>query len=193
MYADFLDSMGRFEEGLRQHQRALELDPLALIDNSNLGDAYYLARQYDKAIAQYKKTLEIDSHFASAHFGLVGAYQRKGMNSEAAAELQQGLKAAGDEESAAALARTYSAAGYKGMLKAWLARLEGQSSHSYVEPATIASFYAALGEPDRAFVFRERAYEARDRELVALRVDPGWDNLRSDPRFSGLLRRVGLP
>ncbi len=193
MYADFLDSMGRVEEGLRQHARALELDPLSLIGNSNLGDAYYVAREYDKAIEQYKKTLEIDEHFAGAHYGLVSAYHEKAMDKESVSELKEALKADGDEELAEVLVHAYTASGYKGMTKAWLAKLEERASHSYVEPTSIANFYTTLGDRDRAFVFLEKAYEERDPGLTGLKVDPGWDNLRSDPRFADLVRRMGLP
>jgi len=185
--------MGRVEESLRQHRRALELDPLALIDNTNLGDAYYAAREYDKAIEQYKKTLEIDHHFASAHYGLADAYREKGMYKEAVAELEEALKADGDEELAEVLVHAYTASGYKGMTKAWLAKLEERASHSYLGPRVIASLCARLGERDRAFALLEKAYAERDADLVSPKVDPAWDNLRSDPRFQDLVRRVGLP
>ena len=192
MYAVFLDDMGRFEEGKRQHERALKLDPLSLIGNSNLGDAYYLALQYDKAIAQYQKTLEIDSQFSGAHFGLATTYHVKGMLPQAAAEFQQGLKIEGEEELAATLGRAYRDVGYNGMLRVWLRKLEQRGRKGYVEPSLIASLYAISGERDQAFVFLEKAYEERDPGLTDLKVNPQWDSLRSDRRFPDLLRRVGL-
>ena len=79
------------------------------------------------------------------------------------------------------------------MVKAQLAKLEERASHSYLGPGVIASWYAWLGERDRAFALLEKAYAERDADLVSLKVDPVWDNLRSDPRFQDLVRRVGLP
>src|SRR5262249_22271533 len=82
MYALFLDSMSRTDEGMAQHRRARELEPLSLIINSNLGEALYQARHYDEAIEQYRKTLEVDPNFAVAHGDLAEALEHKGMYKE---------------------------------------------------------------------------------------------------------------
>src|SRR5262249_55642782 len=117
---------------------------------------------------------------------------QKRMYKDAAYELQQGLMAEGDEETAASLARAYAASSYLGMMNAWLSRLDEQSSHLYVESITLAGLNVSLGKRDRAFMLLERAYAERDPGLTVLKVEPEWDNLRSDPRFADLMRRVGL-
>ena len=90
MYALFLDSMGRAKEAAAEHQRAITIDPLSLIDKTNVADGYYVARQFEKAIEQYRKTLELDSNFSVASFGLGHAYAQLGMWREAVEAWQKG-------------------------------------------------------------------------------------------------------
>ncbi len=192
MYADFLDSVGRFDDAMLQHHRAVELDPLSLISNSNIGDSLYSARRYDEAIRQYKKTLEIDPGFAEAHFGLVGAYEHKGMYKEAVSELQQGMALNGEKDSAA-VAHAFATSGWKGVLQFQLQSFKVRRAHGYFPPTEIAAIYADLGEKDLALQWLKRAYEERDGGVVLLNDDPVWDTLRSDSRFQDLIHKVGVP
>ena len=192
-YALYLDSMQRADEATAEHNRAVALDPLSLIDNANVGDELYGTRQYDKAIDQYRKTLELDANFSLARWGLGGAYDRKGMHKEAVAEWQKASLSDGDTRSAALIGQAYSRSGYKGVLRAWLDDLTIQSAHRYVSAYSIADMYARLGEKDRAFEFLEKAYRDRSAELIDLKVEPVFDFLHSDPRYADLLRRIGLP
>jgi serine/threonine protein kinase len=192
-YALYLDSMQRLDEATASHNRAVALDPLSLINNANLGDEFYGIRQYDKAIDQYQKTLELDANFSLARWGLGGAYDRKGMYKEAVAEWQKAFLSDGDTRSAALIGQAYSRSGYKGVLRAWLDDLTIQSTHRYVSAYSIATMYARLGEKDRAFESLEKAYRDRSAELVDLKVEPVFDFLHSDPRYADLLRRMGLP
>jgi eukaryotic-like serine/threonine-protein kinase len=192
MYADFLDSMGRGDEGAAEHRRANESDPLSLIASSNVGDGLYVERKYDQAIAQYQKTLALDANFAGAHYNLAAVYDRKGMYQEAIAEWQKAMIGYGDTRTAALLGDAYIRSGYKGALQAWIDDLKKQTSHQYVSPFAVAELYAMLGERDLTLEWLEKAYQDRSVDLVTVKVDPAFDFLHSDPRFDDLLRRIGL-
>jgi hypothetical protein len=70
--------------------------------------------------------------------------------------------------------------------------LKGLSRRRYVMPYHLANIYTALGDKDQAFAWLQKAYDERDDRLMFLKVDPFWDSLRSDPRFSNLVRIIGL-
>ena len=193
MYPLFLYSMRRFDEGAAQHKQALADDPLSLIGNTNVADGLYYARQYDRAIEQYHKTLELDANFSAAHSGLGNAYERKGMYEEAVTEWQKGFLANGDPRTAELIGKAYSRLGYKGALQALLDDMLTQSTHQYVSSFEIAAMYARLGEKDHASEWLEKAHQARDAELVYLGTEPTFDLLHSDPAYVGLLRLIGLP
>jgi eukaryotic-like serine/threonine-protein kinase len=193
MYPLFLYSMQRFEEGAARHKQALTLEPLSLIGNTNVADGLYYARQYDRAIEQYQKTLELDANFGSAHAGLGNAYDRKGMYKEAVVEWQKAYLAYGDPRTAELIRKAYSRSGYKGALQAFLDDMLGQSTHQYVSSFEVAAMYARLGEKDHALEWLGNAYQARDAELVDIGTEPVFEFLHSDPRYTDLLRRIGLP
>jgi TolB-like protein/Tfp pilus assembly protein PilF len=192
MYADFLDAMGRAGEAEAQHRRAVEIDPLNLISNTNLGDGLYNEHKYDQAIEQYQKTLALDANFSVALAGLGSAYERKGMYKEAISEWQKMLAAEQDAQTAALLGNTYARSGYKDAMRAWIADLKKQSADNYVSPFGVAQLYAMLGEKDSTMEWLEKAYQDRSVDLVTVNVDPVFDFLHSDPRFQDLLRRIGL-
>jgi tetratricopeptide (TPR) repeat protein len=192
MYADYLDAMGRFEEGMRQHQRAMELDPLSLICSSNTAYAYYLAHQYDQSIEHYKKTLEIDRGFAGAHMFLADLYWQKGMYNEYVTELQEGLRLNGDVQQAEEVGRAYKSSGAKGAAKSQLQSLSRRRSQGYVPASSIAAGYLRLGDKDNAVAWLEKAYQERDPELAWAKVEPVWNVLRSEPKFIDLMRRLGF-
>jgi tetratricopeptide (TPR) repeat protein len=192
MYADFLDAMGRAGEAEAQHRRAVEIDPLNLISNTNLGDGLYNEHKYDQAIEQYQKTLALDANFSVALAGLGSAYERKGMYKEAISEWQKMLAAEQDAQTAALLGNTYARSGYKDAMRAWIADLKKQSADNYVSPFGVAQLYAMLGEKDSTMEWLEKAYQDRSVDLVTVNVDPVFDFLHSDRRFQDLLRRIGL-
>jgi TolB-like protein/DNA-binding winged helix-turn-helix (wHTH) protein/Tfp pilus assembly protein PilF len=193
MYALYLDSMSRVDEATAQHRRARELEPVSLILNANLGESLYITHRYDQAIAQYRKTLEIDPNFAPIHDDLAEAYERKGMYGEAVAEWQKSLIANGDPRTATAIGHAYSTSGYKGAMETWLDYLTSPANHAYASPLVVATIYARLGDRDRAMEWLAKAYEQRASDLVFLKVQPAFDNLRLDPRFEELQRRMGFP
>jgi Tfp pilus assembly protein PilF len=190
MYAAFLDSMGRFNEGTEQHRRAKKTDPLNRIDTTNTGDGLYYAHKYDQASEQDQEVLALDANFEPTHSGLAYVYDRKGMYKEAISELQKLLTADGEPQKAALLGDTYARSGYKAALQAWIDDL--QSSHTYLSPLLVAQLCGMLGEKELTLQWLEKAYRDRSEDLVTVKVDPVFDFLHSNPRFQDLLRRVGL-
>ncbi len=191
----YLTPMGRHEESIREMKRALELDPLSLIMNSNLARAYFLARQYDQAIAQERKTLEIDPNFPHAHAYLAAVYEQKGMFREAAEEWGKShfyILSLSPAE-VAALKQAYAEKGAKGYWQKSIEFFRVRSKQDYVRSWLYPQAYVRLGDKDKAFEWLEKAYQGHDVGLGFLKVHPAFDSLRSDPRYKDLMRRVGLP
>ena len=174
-------------------KRAQLLDPLSLIINTDVGRIFYQSRQYDQAIAQYQKTLEMDPNFGVAHFQLGWAYEQKGMYEEAIAEYQKTIALGGRPTFVSFIGRAYALSGKRREAQKVLDELKELSKHSYVSPHYFALIYASLGEKELALTLLEKAYEEGGGQSFALKVDPKWDSLRSEPRFQELLRRMGLP
>lgn len=192
-YAIFLVEMGRFAESTAEIQKSENLDPLSLIISSDFGWILYNERQYDSAIQQLRKTLELDPNFASGHWTLGLAYGGKGMSNEALTELRKAVDLSGGlPVCVAALGRAQALAGNRELALRIVNDLQDQSKHRYVLPDGLASIYAALGENDQALAQLEKAYADRTDAIPLLKVDPRLDPLRADPRFAALLRRVGL-
>jgi serine/threonine protein kinase len=179
----YLTPMGRHAEAIIEMKRALELDPLSLMTNTNLAGSFFEARQYDQAIEQLQKTIELDPNFGPAHAYLAEVYLQKRMYHEATAENL------GDT---LGIARIYGLSGRKSEALRFLPELREGVKHMGVSAFEMALVYAALEERDEAFAFLERAYAERSEQLTYLNVEPGFDSLRPDPRFQDLLRRVGL-
>lgn len=191
-YAEYLSGMGRHEEAIAEIRRAREIDPISLIINAVEAWVLYHAREYDQAIGQGQKVVEMDPHFAEVYEYLKRCYDQKGMYREAIAARQMRRKLAGyDAEETAAL-REAAAATSAGAY--WQKRLEQEVEESRREQSTafdMAEIFAQLGKKDQAFASLERAYEERYFMMMYLKVAPNLDPLRSDPRFADLLRRVG--
>jgi len=193
MYGYYVSSKGRSDEALREMLQAQDLDPLSLPKITSVGEVLYEAGRYDEAIAAYKKALEMDPNSGFAYWALGRAYLEKGMYEQAIASFQKAIPLSGDSpDEPAELARAYAKSDRKTEARRIADDLKEQSKRRYISPCVIASIYAALGEKDQAFVWLEKAYEAHDFLLVLLKVEPMFDNLRSDPRFTILLKRVGL-
>jgi TolB-like protein/DNA-binding winged helix-turn-helix (wHTH) protein/Tfp pilus assembly protein PilF len=191
-YAWHLSLLGRFDEAITEMKKAESLDPLSLIINADLAELLVIAHSYDESIRQSRKTIEMDPNFALAHNQLAQAYLQKQMYGEAVAELQKAVNLSGDSPTCVAnLARAYVVSGKRSEAIRLLNDLKKRSIHGYSNGSEIATIYASLGDTDQAMSWLEKAYEERFNPGVLLR--PGFDPLRSDPRFQNLLRRVGLP
>ncbi len=191
-YALYLLAVGRLEEATQEMKRALELDPLSMIIISNLGRAFYYARQYDAAMEQYRKALDIDPNFPAAHFRMREVYEQKGMYEQAIGEVPKIYPGRG-ESLAESLRLAYAASGAKGYWEKQLDWAAGQLRQKYVQASEVAALYARAGQKDKALEWLEKSYQEReDQVALRLKMNPSFDGLRSDPRFQDLLRRVGL-
>ncbi len=191
-YGDFLSNSGHLEEGMREIKRAQELDPMSLIINTMMGWQYYLSRQYDQAVDQLRKVLDIDQKFAPARRILEGVYSQMGKHKEAVAEREKFVSLSGSPELAASIEEDFAKSGYNGVLKGWLDGMMVISKHGYVSSYDIAEIYARMGEKEKTLTSLEKAYEEHDSGLVSLAVDPLFDSVRAEPRFRDLLRRLKL-
>ena len=191
-YASYLVQVGRFGEALSEIKRAQELDPLAPIISANAGLYHYYARQYDRAVEQLRKTIEVDEQFGVAHLYLGYVYlQQPGRTAEAVAEFQKAQDYMGeDPETLSALGHAYAAAGRRADAQKILDQLRERSARGYVSPYFMAVVYAGLGEHERAFEWLEKSYEDRHPGMILLKSDPRFDPLRRDPRLSNLIRRI---
>jgi len=195
-YGDYLNETGRHREADAEGKRAQELEPLSLITNFHVALAFYWARNYDQAIDQFQKTLELDPNFPPALVILPAAYEQKGMLEEAIAGFQRAItltKGAEKIMAMAGLGHVYAVSGRKTEARKILVELQRLSEHSYVPASDVALVYAGLGEREKAFAWLDKAYEEHSFNMGHLTVEPRFDPLRSDPRFADLLRRIGLP
>jgi DNA-binding winged helix-turn-helix (wHTH) protein/tetratricopeptide (TPR) repeat protein len=192
-YAFLLSALGRHEEAIAEARQARELDPLSLVINADSGMVLYFARQYVSAVEQFQRTLELDSSFAYAHFGLGHAWQQQGRLAEAVEEHRRAVELAPASPTLqAALGQALAWAGRPEEARRILAELEERAARGYVEPSDFAFLWTALGEPDRAIDHLERACDERSRYVAFLATWPIYDPLRGHPRWGGLLRRAGL-
>src|SRR6266566_4891567 len=191
-YAWHLALLHRYDEAIAEMRKAENLDPLSLIINADLAELLALAHSYDESIRQSRKTIEMDPNFGLAHNHLGQAYLQNQMYDEAAAELQKAVHLSGNSPTCIAnLARAYVASGNRSEATKLLNGLKKRSNPGYSHASEIAVIYAALGDTDQAMNWLEKGYEERFNPGVLLR--PGFDPLRSDPRFEDLLHRIGLP
>jgi len=185
---------GKFEESIAEHRRALELDPLSLPVNRNLGLAYYLARQYDFAIEQLQKTREMDPTFVLTREYLGLAYLEKGMYQEAIVSCEEAAAPVSASPYAlSAVGYVYAVTGKESEVQKVRDRLQKHSQQKYLSPRFMASIYAGLGEKEKALESLNVAYQDRSLQIgPGIIADPTYDSLRAEPRFQDLLRRMGL-
>jgi serine/threonine-protein kinase len=182
---------GRFDKAVAEEKRALELDPVSVPFNRGLGLAFYYSRQYDPAIEQLRRTLELDPNFVPAHHFLGRAYVLRSMPKEGLAEIEKALAISpGNTWTLSELGYAYAVVGRKAEAQKVLDQLNDLSKHKYVAATFLAHVYLGLGEKDKAIEWLEKAYE--ESFLLGAKVDPIYDPLRSDPRFTDLLRRMNL-
>jgi DNA-binding winged helix-turn-helix (wHTH) protein/TolB-like protein len=195
-YAEDLAAMGRFTEASAEAKRAQESDPVSLTVGAASGLVSYLAGQNDDAIASCKKAIEIDPSYPRLHFRLGNAYREKGMYQPALAEFIKAVQLAGggdrygDQYYEAAVGAAYAALGNTSEARKVLNSLIRRSKDRYVPAYGIALIYVGLGERDHVFEWLQRAYDERSTSMAYLKVDPAWNDLRSDPRFAAIARSI---
>lgn len=196
-YGETLSARGRVDEANAAYARAVELDPVSLAIATDQGQAYANAGEFDRAIEHFKKIIEIDPTYQRTYFYLIGSYEAKGMFPEAIESRRKGLSigAKDAQKIDAAAKRVSDAYAVRGATGYWQASLEQALEFAAqtgvpADPTEIAFYHVQLGENDKALEWLEKGFKARSTAMVFLKIWPGWDNIRSDPRFADLLRRI---
>jgi tetratricopeptide (TPR) repeat protein len=192
-YGESLVVTGRFDDSIGALERAQELDPLSLPINTDLAQSLFFARRYDESEEQLRKTLELDQSFVRACIICGGVYEQKGMYEQSIAILQKAVELSeGNPLALSGLGHVYAASGNTGEARRILGELKQLGRQRYVSPYNIAIVHAGLGEKEAALDWLVKAYHHRDVWLVWLKVNPRFDSLRAESRFTDLMRRVGL-
>jgi TolB-like protein/DNA-binding winged helix-turn-helix (wHTH) protein/Tfp pilus assembly protein PilF len=190
-YAECLSFQGRFPEALEESERARQLDPLSLIIATDHAAILYFARQYDRAIEQFRAVLAMEPNFARAHM-VIYAYVEKGMFPEALAETDRWRHSDGSPVSELE-AYVYGRWGKRQQAERALAQWKRRS---LVQPVAasllVVEAYVATGRKEEALALIEKSYREHSNLVTTLKVEPALDPLRGDPRFQELLRRTGL-
>ena len=190
-HAVYLTAMGQFERARAAMTRAQELDPTSLSINTDLGFLLYYSRQYDAAIKQLGTVLDMNREFPLAHLWLGRAYQEKAMYDEAIAAFRRTETVLrGWPVALAAIGHVQGASGRRDEARQTLEELRRLARERYVTPYGVALIHAGLGDRQQALAWLERAVDDRAHWLVWLTLDPRFDPLRADPRFTELLRRI---
>jgi len=192
-YSVILASLRRHEESVNALKKAVELDPLSLRMNAELGFCFRLARRYDEAQEQLKKTIEMDPNFGLAHHYMGMLCNDKGMYKEAIPEFQKAIELSGGLSWAFGyLGYSYAMSGQKDEAQKILHTLEERSKEEYVRSTSLIVMYHALEDIDKSFECFERAMEERDPVLPLINVLPELDVFRPDPRFKAFLKKMNL-
>lgn len=192
-YAELLVSLGRFPEAITQAHAACDLDPLSLIAQTILGVTYYQSRQYDLAIPQLERTLEMEPGFFIARRTLWYCLIQTGDHQRAAQAYRRVLADTGaGQEVLAAFDAAFARDGLRGVWRWLVADGIGLVPQPYSQPYYYATYHALLGETPRALEWLEKARAARSSNLTSVATDPAMDALREEPRFRTLLQTMGL-
>jgi tetratricopeptide (TPR) repeat protein len=188
--------LGRFDEGLNELERARKRDPASSEISDALAFGYYWARRYDRAVAAHRRTLKAAPRFTRARLGLAFAYLQQGKADEALAEGLAAVDPQTDSVEAAELGYIYAAAGKKDLALKIADRLAGRDGRAEALPDlaySLGVICAALGQRDPAFAWFEKAYIGNSPAISVLKIDPRLDDLRGDPRYLDLVKRLKFP
>jgi TolB-like protein len=197
-YAWLLMALGRHSEALDEIKEAEEvtrkIDPLGLVDiRATRAESLYLARQYDRAMAECRGGLRLNPDYFLLHFVFGRCYVLKRKNASAIRVFENAVRSAKDNLLlVTSLIHTYAVSGRRAKVLKGLEELRKTSKWRYVPAMYLACIYAGLADKDQAFFWLEKAYQERSDGLTYLNVEPTFDPLRSDTRFQDLLHRVGL-
>jgi TolB-like protein/Tfp pilus assembly protein PilF len=189
----YLGLMGRYEEGYTELKRAIRLEPHSIM-NQTLGFMLVFNRRYDEAKQQFERALELDPNFYQAYWGLGAADLYMSRHQSAIAAMQRAVQLSGDTPLfLATLGEAYAAGGYRQEAQKILDQLQDVAKERYVSPYVVAHIHAALGSKEEALHWLEDGYQGHAVHMMCLKTDPRLDDLRPDPRFQDLLRRMNFP
>jgi TolB-like protein/Flp pilus assembly protein TadD len=189
----YLGLTGRYEEGYTELKRAIRLEPHSII-NQTLGFILVFNRRYDQAKEQFEKALELDPNFFQAYWGLGAADLYKSQHQSAITAMEKAAQLSGRAPLfLATLGEAYAAGGYSQEAQMILDQLQDVAKDRYVTPYGLAHIHAALGKKEDALHWLETAYQEHAVHMMCLKADPRFDDLRPDPRFQNLVRRMNFP
>jgi adenylate cyclase len=185
-YSHYLTSVGRSDEAIAHIKRVMDMDPVSRDLTLCEGNAYYYARRYDEAIATCQKALAFDSTVSNAHWLIADCWVAQSMYDKAFDQLRR----LGDPD-VEQLREAYQKAGTRGFWQKQLELAFDSPGVLRVPPEFVGGIYSQLGMNDRAFEWLDECRK-KGWPLVHMKVDPNFDNVRSDPRFGEFLRTMGL-
>lgn len=192
-FAIVLSCLGRFTEAAEEIEKAHGIDPLSVQVLTTAGVIAQRAKQHERAMALYKKALDLDANANRALLGLGELYLERGDQSQAIQHLEKASQlATGDPEALGILGYALARTGRRREALALAGKMKDIQQRRPVPAAFFADVYIGLGDNERALELLEQACDAREGRVVQLKVNPRYDSLRSNPRFSILLKRLGL-
>ena len=192
-YSVLLTCIGRHDEAISEMKTARELDPLSLITGALEGQSFLFAGQYDQAIDSLSKTLEIDPNFWVAHIQLSRTYIQQKNFEAAIAEAEKAKQfSGGNSESLSLAGYALAKSGHRAEAVVMLDELKSHSIQGFAPSYNIAMLYNGLDEKIEALNWLERAFNENDVRLILLNVDPKWSNMRMEPRFVDLMKRMNF-
>jgi TolB-like protein/Tfp pilus assembly protein PilF len=183
----------RFEEAFAALERAEKLDPLSPIIATNRGDAFLYARRFDEAIAQYKRVVAFAPSFGFVHYGLGFAYWEQGKKEEAIAEAHKYVELSGASLGKGQLGYFLAKSGKREEARKLLDELLRRPPEQVISVYPVAMIYLGLGERDKVLELLEKDVESKGPVTNYYAVNFELDELRSEPRFKALLKRMNLP
>ena len=203
-FSRYLNGRGRFDAAIAEVKTAIDLEPTSLFNQRNYGISLYYARRYAEAVTQFKRVIAMEKGFGSTYNWIIVSLEMQGNHAEA---FEWFMKARAvnypDQlEITHAYQNAYATAGWRGMLLEQIRRAEDAKAEAvrpehkgnkqppvYFQSAVL---YAKAGNKEKAFEDLEQSFQRRESWMILLKVEPGLDSLRDDPRFDALVRRVGL-
>ena len=195
---EFLRMLGNFDEAIAEGKRSVELDPVSLAANNSFGLTYFYGKRFDEAIAQQKKTIELDPTYPWPYARMADCYALKGMYNEASAQYRKAIELSNNGAGASWVLAHYGySLGRSGNLaeaRKVERQLRERQKIEFIEGDNLAILYYGLGDIDATFAELERGYKERSPGIRYIKVDPRYgDDLRSDPRYAVLLKKIGVP
>jgi DNA-binding winged helix-turn-helix (wHTH) protein/TolB-like protein len=191
-YAHLLSNTARHEQAIAEIKRARELEPLNLVTNALEGQILFFAGRADEALERLRQTIDLDRNLWLSHLFISRVYTERGMHDEAVAASLRAGEISGNSQSEAYRAYALARRGESAEARAVLSKLLKLSETVYVPPYNIAVVYQGLGERAETLAWLERGFDERDPKMTFLKVEPQWNNLRREPRFIELMRRMNF-
>jgi eukaryotic-like serine/threonine-protein kinase len=191
-YAGLLACRGRFDEAVVAAKRGQEVDPLSAFAGDVLSRVYLYARRYDHVCEVGRKIQELNPNYQWGYSNWAQALAQQGKYQEAITQIQKGIALNRHDALLAISGYIYAKSGQSAAALKILAELEEQAKQRQVSPVYLSYIYNGLGNHDRALALLHQAYQEHSDHLLGLRVNPIYDSLRHDPRFTEMLRGIGL-